>query len=211
MMSKDDEKVLVVPSQILFGPDRWQGLKKDNLEYYLDLIKNNYQFKRRGDVETDPSFKQIIPYIIFNFENKYFVYKYIGGAGEQRLVDSYQIGIGGHINEIDGANPSTGSGQDKNILEKGMMREWEEEVDFKGNILDKKIVGILNDDSRPVEAVHLGLVYQFTGDSPEISIKENEKMEGELVEVKDIAEKIKDNDGVWIKVVYRDYLSHLLK
>ena len=211
MMSKDDEKVLVVPSQILFGPDRWQGLKKDNLEYYLDLIKNNYQFKRRGDVETDPSFKQIIPYIIFNFENKYFVYKYIGGAGEQRLVDSYQIGIGGHINEIDGANPSTGSGQDKNILEKGMMREWEEEVDFKGNILDKKIVGILNDDSRPVEAVHLGLMYQFTGDSPEISIKENEKMEGELVEVKDIAEKIKDNDGVWIKVVYRDYLSHLLK
>ena len=139
------------------------------------------------------------------------MYKYIGGAGEQRLVDSYQIGIGGHINEIDGANPSTGSGQDKNILEKGMMREWEEEVDFKGNILDKKIVGILNDDSRPVEAVHLGLVYQFTGDSPEISIKENEKMEGELVEVKDIAEKIKDNDGVWIKVVYRDYLSHLLK
>ena len=78
-------------------------------------------------------------------------------------------------------------------------------------LLDKKIVGILNDDSRPVEAVHLGLVYQFTGDSPEISIKENEKMEGELVEVKDIAEKIKDNDGVWIKVVYRDYLSHLLK
>lgn len=208
-MEKNDEKVLCVPAKMLFSQGQWQGLKTENLSQYLDLIKNNYQFKRRGDVETDPSWQQIIPYIIFSHGSTFFVYKYLPGAGEKRLVDSYQIGIGGHINEIDGPSSPSSSGQADDILEVGMMREWDEEVHYNGAILEKKLVGILHDASRPVEAVHLGLVYQFIGDSPDIFIKEVDKMEGELVELKDIAQKIKDNDGVWIKVVYRDYLSKL--
>lgn len=215
-MNKDDEKVLVVPADIIFKQGRWQGLKTDNVNYYLDLIKNNYQFKRRGDVETDPSWQQIIPYIVFNYEDKFFIYKYLPKAGEQRLVDTYQIGVGGHINEIDLVSQSNAEinaeprGNARNILEEGMMREWQEEVDYKGNLLEKKVIGLLNDDSRPVEAVHLGLVYSFVGDSPEISIKEKEKMQGELVDLKDIGEKIKDNNGIWIKIVYRDYLKSLI-
>ena len=201
-MNKDDEKVLVVPADVIFKEGRWQGLKQDNLDYYLDLIKNNYQFKRRGDVENDPSWQQIIPYIVFNYQSKFFIYKYLPSAGEQRLVDTYQIGVGGHINDAD-----VNGG---NVLEEGMMREWREEVDYKGNFLEKKLIGLLNDDSRPVEAVHLGLVYNFVGDSPEISIRETDKMKGELVDVKDIGEYIKSNDGIWIKIVYRDYLSKLI-
>mgnify|MGYP001558496352 CR=1 FL=1 len=200
-MSKNDEKVLVVPSNIIFKQGRWQGLKKDNLDYYLDLIKNNYQFKRRGDVETDPSWQQIIPYIVFSHNDKFFIYKYLGGAGEKRLIDNYIIGIGGHINQID----ENGS----DILEIGAMREWQEEVNYKGNLLEKKLVGIVNDDSRPVESVHLGLVYHFVGNSPEISIKEKDKMQGELVNLKDINGYISGNQGVWIKLVYKDYLSKL--
>lgn len=198
-MSKEDELVLVVPADIIFKEGRWQGLKTDNLDYYLDLINNNYQFKRRGDVENDASFQQIIPYIVFNFKDKYFIYKYLESAGEKRLVDSYQIGVGGHINPVDDEHG-------KNILEAGMMREWNEEVDFKGSLLEKKLIGILNDDSRPVEAVHLGLVYNFVGDSSEISIKETDKMEGELVDLKDIGEYIKGTAGAWVQVVYKEYL-----
>lgn len=201
MVNKDDEKVLVVPADIIFKQGRWQGLKMDNLNYYLDLIKNNYQFKRRGDVETDPSWQQIIPYIIFSYSNKFFIYKYLPKAGEQRLVDTYQIGVGGHINEVDV------NGGD--VLEEGMMREWSEEVDYKGNFLEKKLVGLLNDDSKPVEAVHLGLVYTFIGDSPDISIKEKDKMQGELVDLKDIGEYISNNKGVWVKIVYNHYLKNL--
>jgi predicted NUDIX family phosphoesterase len=130
------------------------------------------------------------------------LYKYLPSAGEKRLVDAYQIGVGGHINPIDG--------ESSNILEAGMMREWDEEVDFKGSILEKKLVGILKDDSRPVEQVHIGLVYSFAGDSPEISIKETEKMAGEMVDLKNIGEYIKGNDGVWVKIVYKDYLSKLI-
>jgi len=202
-MSKDDEQILVVKSGTLFEKGVWQGLKTENLDYYIDLIKNNLEFKRRGDMENDDSYQQIIPYIVFNFQNKYFLYKYLPKAGEQRLVDTYQLGVGGHINkdDIDGAD----------ILETGMMREWQEEVDFRGNIIGKRLIGILNDDSRTVEKVHLGLVYNFEGDSPEISIKETEKMAGELVDIKDIGGKLKTNDGIWVKIVYKEYLSKILK
>lgn len=201
-MDKSDELVLVVPSKKIFEKGVWQGLKKDNLDYYIELIKNNCQFERRGDVENDPSFQQIIPYIVFNFKDKYFLYKYLPKAGEKRLVDTYQLGVGGHINPVDGNGK-------ENILETGMMREWSEEVNFTGNLISKKLVGILNDDTNPVEQVHLGLVYNFEGDNPEISIKETEIMKGELVDKKDVGEYIKGNPGIWVRIVYNEYLSKI--
>jgi len=201
IIDKNDEKVLVVKSHIIFKEGIWQGLKKDNLEYYLDLINKNYEFKRRGDVEEDNSYQQIIPYILFSFEDKFFAYKYLANAGEQRLVNNnYQLGIGGHINKDDIVS-------DKNILDQGMMREWQEEVDFKGNLLQKKLVGIINDDSGPVEKVHLGLVFHFVGDSLDINVIETDKMEGKLFELKEIENNL--SYSPWMKVVYEEYLKNL--
>jgi predicted NUDIX family phosphoesterase len=201
-MGKNDEQILVIKAEIIFKDGIWQGLKRDNLDYYLDLINKNYEFKRRGDVEEDNSYQQIIPYIVFNYEDKYFIYKYLESAGEKRLVNHCQLGVGGHINKED-------INGDKNVLETGMMREWEEEVDFKGNLLQRKLVGILNDDSTSVEKVHLGLVYNFTGDSPEISVKETDKMKGELVDFKNLEEYIKNAKGIWARIVYNEYLKKI--
>jgi len=201
MANKDDEQILVVKSDIIFKDGKWQGLKTDNLDYYVDLIKKNCEFRRRGDMENDPSFQQIIPYILFSSGNKFFAYKYLANAGEQRLVNNdYQLGVGGHINKEDIKDG-------KDVLEEGMMREWEEEVDFKGRLISKKLVGIVNDESRSVEQVHLGLVYHFVGESPDIQIKETDKMEGRLFELKDIAENI--SHSPWMKIVYNEYLSKL--
>jgi predicted NUDIX family phosphoesterase len=210
--NKDDEQILVIKSEIIFeNPPshkasagqggKWQGLKTDNLGYYIDLLKNNCEFKRRGDMENDPSFQQIIPYILFSFKNYFFAYKYLGGTTEKRLVDTYQLGLGGHINPIDNGD---------NILEAGMMREWEEEVSYAGKILEKKLVGILKDESGSVEKVHIGLVYNFIGDGSDISIKENEKMEGMLVEPQNIWHYIKGNPSMWTQIIYKDYISKLI-
>ena len=49
-MNKDDEQVLAIKSEIIFKEGRWQGLKENNLDYYIDLIKENAEFKRRGDI-----------------------------------------------------------------------------------------------------------------------------------------------------------------
>lgn len=199
-MNKDDEQILVVKSDIIFKDGKWQGLKTDNLNYYLDLIKKNCEFKRRGDMENDPSFKQIIPYIIFNYQDKYFLYRYLKKAGEQRLKNDYIIGVGGHINKED-VKP----GED--ILEAGRDREWNEEINYKDKI-EKNLIGILNDDRRPVESVHLGLVYFFKGESPNISVKETDKMIGELTSPKDLAERAGNTEG-WAPIIYNEYIKNL--
>ena len=200
MANKNDEQILVVKSGILFENGKWQGLKTDNLDYYIDLIKKNCEFKRRGDMENDPSWQQIIPYIIFNYKNQYFLYHYLKQAGEQRLKNDYIIGVGGHINKDDVK-------QGEDILDAGRNREWDEEVEYKGK-LNKKLVGILNDDRRPVEAVHLGLVYLFEGESPDILVKETDKMIGEMFDLKELGEKVVGTEG-WAPVIYDEYLSKL--
>lgn len=202
MSHKDDEQILVVKSDILFKDGKWQGLKTENLDYYIDLIKTNCEFKRRGDVENDPCFQQIIPYILFSFKNKFFAYKYLADAGEQRLVNNdYQLGVGGHINKSD-VNGS------EDILRAGMMREWLEEVYFKGEILQQKLVGIINDDSRPVEQVHLGLVYHFVGDGSDIRVRETDKMEGIFVDLQEFFNN-KIIQSPWMEIVFNEYLSKL--
>ncbi|OGZ28897.1 MAG: hypothetical protein A2427_02015 [Candidatus Nealsonbacteria bacterium RIFOXYC1_FULL_40_7] len=108
--------------------------------------------------------------------------------------------MGGHINEIDEMGE---------FIENAVLREWSEEVKFKGNILNKKFVGILNDDSRPVEKVHLGIIYHFEGDSPDIIVREKDKMEGELVDLDKIRGLAQEIQG-WPPIVWRDYLAELL-
>lgn len=206
MANKDDEQILVIKSETIFkdlpaqAGGKWQGLKTDNLDYYIDLIKKNCEFKRRGDMENDPSWQQIIPYIVFNFKNQYFLYRYLKQAGEQRLKNDYIIGVGGHINKDDVR-------QGEDILDAGRDREWNEEVEYKGK-LNKKLVGILNDDRRPVEAVHLGLVYLFEGESPDIKVKETDKMVGEMFDLKELGEKVVGTEG-WAPIIYDEHLSKL--
>jgi predicted NUDIX family phosphoesterase len=79
--------------------------------------------------------------------------------------------VGGHINPGDqGSDP---------ILD-GMRREWEEEVVYSGRF-EAHLLGLINDDSAPVSKVHLGVVFLVDGDSPHISIRETDKLSGELL------------------------------
>jgi len=199
-MNKDDEQILVVKSDIIFEKGKWQGLKTDSLDYYVDLIKENYEFKRRGDMETDLLYQQIIPYILFKYQDKYFLYKYLKKAGEQRLLNDYIIGVGGHINKDD-----VREGED--VLEAGRDREWNEEVEYKDEFVSKKLVGILADNGRPVESVHLGLVYVFEGSTPNIIVKETEKMTGEMVSPQELAEKAPSTGG-WVPIIYNEYIKN---
>ncbi|MFH1462258.1 MAG: hypothetical protein ABIG08_00945 [bacterium] len=198
---KKNERVLVVARETMFQGGCWQGLKRDNLEHYLDLIRNNFQFKLRSKVENDSSWQQIIPYILFNFQDRYFVYRYLEKASEERLKKDYHLGVAGHINPID-------SKPGEDILEIAAKREWDEEIEYKGKLLKKKLIGILNDERREVEAVHLGLIYLFEGDSPEILVKEKDVLKGELVKLNDLGKYVEGISN-WAQIIYKEYLLDL--
>ena len=125
-------------------------------------------------METDLAYKQIIPYLIFNYQDKLFVMQRQAKASEQRLKSKLTLGIGGHIREEDLTSPD--------IID-WATREFEEEVDYKGTYKVEPL-GLLNDDSNPVGEVHLGIIFLLRADSDNIKVK-SEFKSGKLITLDD--------------------------
>lgn len=90
-MSKFDEQIIVVNRDILFNKDKnaFNGfLHKNNFkgkEIFSALSK--YEVKRRGDMEDDPSFKQLISYCLLeNEKGEILVYERLSGGGGRTVT-----------------------------------------------------------------------------------------------------------------------------
>lgn len=155
-----DEHVLVVPADQLFTDGRWQGLKQNPDPAFFETIFANKQFMPRSLAEHDPEYKQIIPYLVFQYQDKYFLMQRQTKASEARLQSKFTFGIGGHIREEDITGTDIAGWAD---------REFHEEVNYTGKLAIHPF-GVLNDDSDEVGTVHLGIVYILEGDSPAIKV-----------------------------------------
>ena len=100
-MAKEDERVLVVGRQQVFQGGTWLGINPDASDRVFNLASTQGEFRKRGDVEEDPSIKQIIPYIVFKHGDRYLLMQRIDTHDEQRLANLYSCGIGGHLREQD--------------------------------------------------------------------------------------------------------------
>ncbi len=148
-MSRMDEEVLVVPREVLFGDDVFEGLRREGVSRFLDRIRHYGLFRRRGEVEEDPSYKQIIPYAVVRRAEEVFLFRRTDRGGDPRLHHRYAIGVGGHINPQDTGDP----------IEAGLRRELAEELVFAAP-WEARLVAVLNDEGTPVSRVHFGLVYE---------------------------------------------------
>mgnify|MGYP000035219395 CR=1 FL=1 len=155
-----------------------------------EIIKSNHTFLPRDEVEHNPAYKQIIPYVLFlTPEKKIFLYRRLKNSSEERLHEKYSIGIGGHI------NPADGNACD--ALVAGMKRELEEEVEHDG--MTHKLCGFLNLEQTSVDKVHFGAVFVVKGRN--IKVRESKTMEGRLVSI-DEAAKVYEKMEDWSKVIY---------
>lgn len=171
IIQKHDELILVVKRAHLFADSTaWHGLKEVDFEHYLNIINDTKEFLPRSIMETDPTYKQIIPYLVFKHEDAYFLMQRRSDSSETRLRNKLTLGIGGHIRQED---------MQTNSLFAWALREFHEEVDYAGT-LQVKPLGILNDDSDDVGKVHIGFVLLLEGDSSNIAIK-SELKSGTLV------------------------------
>jgi predicted NUDIX family phosphoesterase len=163
------EQVLVVERKVFEDVGVFQGLQFDADKYIQRLFASGVpRFKLRSEAEKDPSFKQIIPYVIMNHNGKYLTYVRGSRAGEKRLVAKRSIGIGGHINPVDWTLFSVDAYK---IYLEAVKREIAEEVSVDTAYTDK-IVALLNDESNEVGSVHLGIVHLWTLAEPKVSKKE---------------------------------------
>ncbi len=165
-----DERVLVVPRASFSAIGSFEGLCFEPDRYFPALLDPaQASFQRRGDVEEDPSLKQLIPYAILTYAGRVLHYVRGAGGGEQRLVAKGSIGIGGHVNLSDFASDCI----DESTYHNGVRREVAEELVLGGSFRES-IRAILNDDSTPVGQVHLGVVHVFELDSAEVLAGERE-------------------------------------
>ena len=158
-----DELILVIKRETLFADGDWQGMNTASLDTYVSRIHNNKEFMPRSIMETDPCYKQVIPYLVFAYQGSYFLMQRKSKASEQRLQGKYTLGIGGHMRQEDLLNSAS--------IFDWARREFYEEISYDGSFTIKPL-GIVNDDSNEVGRVHIGLVLLLEGDSNIISVKE---------------------------------------
>jgi len=180
------ERVLVVPTELFHRLGHFQGFSPE-VDHYLDelLGSQHTSYRPRGEVEVDPGFKQLIPYVIFRHiddQGRVTVFQYTRGTGqgEGRLHSKRSVGIGGHISAVDA--DSNGGG---NPYEEGMRRELEEEVAID-TPYTAQCVGLINDDQTEVGSVHLGVVHIFDVQRPAVRPNESEIIESGFRPVEEI-------------------------
>ena len=171
------ENVLVVPAEVFHRLGHFQGFSSEVDRYLDDLLRSEHiSYRPRDEVEKDPGYKQLIPYMIFRHvgaDGRETVFQYTRGKGmgEGRLHHKRSVGIGGHISSIDAAD-----GGAAGSYEEGMRRERDEEVAIDSPYTSK-CVGLINDDQNEVRSVHLGLVHLFDLERPAVRPRETEIIE----------------------------------
>lgn len=177
MSNNEIERVLVVPTEVFHRLGHFQGFN-GHVERYLDelLRPEHTSYRPRDEVEKDPGYKQLIPYMIFRHvdgDGRETVFQYTRGTGmgEGRLHSKRSVGIGGHISSID----AVGGGA-AGSYEEGMRRELDEEVAVDSPYTSK-CVGLINDDQTEVGSVHLGMVHLFEVERPAVRPRETEIIE----------------------------------
>jgi predicted NUDIX family phosphoesterase len=217
----EPERILVVDRNKLFGAkhDHYfegfcrAGHAQDKKGRFQRIIAEHSYFEVRSKVEEDPNKKQLIPYCVFAHKDQLngqmiFVMQRLKGGGEKRLYGDFTIGIGGHINPVDGrttryldrdldlwstvgieakALASTTAEDPLYPLWTGMRREFKEEVDYNGRRL-VRFLGYINDDSNPVGKVHFGLVFSIKGGISNIYVAAQDELVGRLASFEELKE-----------------------
>jgi predicted NUDIX family phosphoesterase len=188
---------MVVPRTALFPDGEWNGFRDTGLDKLLARVRGAYHFRLRREVEEDPSEPQIIPYVVFRYQDRYFLTHRLRRSSERRLRHLYSLGVGGHINpeDVEGAADPIGA---------GLRREWEEEVVYSGHF-SHRLLGALNDATTDVGRVHFGLIFLVEGDQPEISIREVDKLAGALLPLEAMRSYYLDMES-WSQLIF-DYLA----
>ncbi|MGE5213375.1 MAG: hypothetical protein ACM3NN_06760 [Nitrospirota bacterium] len=167
-MNPPEENVLVIRRSLFDEIGSFQGLNFEPNKYLKAILsRGNNFFIPRPQAETDPAYKQIIPYALIIFQSS--VLHYVRGkkAGEQRLIAKGSIGIGGHMNETD----ESLFAMDEAAYRAGVEREVNEEIKIDAPFEDR-IVALLNDDTTEVGRVHLGIVHVFKLTEPKVEKRE---------------------------------------
>jgi predicted NUDIX family phosphoesterase len=168
------ERVLVVEASWVHSLHATKGfLPEIHPDFFPNLPARAF-FLDRAVAEQNPTFRQVIPYVLVRHNGMYLTVTRHRTQGEPRLHDKMSIGIGGHIDP--------GDSEEADILDAGLRRELSEELatDDPPGWDDLPSLGLIVDDGDDVSRVHLGIVLRWDTADP-VSVRETDKMHGEYL------------------------------
>ena len=173
------ERVLVLPRGAVPGGSDFNGVRAvsgDGLLELRDAVARSGVYLDRSIAEMDPTQQQLIPYVVVRDGERIFLMHRTDAGGDARLHGKASIGVGGHLNPVDGQNDP---------LKNGLRREWDEELvtDWEPEFT---LVGLLNDDSNRVGAVHLGVVFSVQADGRGVGVRERDKLVGGFADADEV-------------------------
>jgi predicted NUDIX family phosphoesterase len=120
-----------------------------------------YAFVERDWAENDPTWRQIIPYVAIQDEERRIALFQRKNGSEKRLQDLFTIGVGGHIDASDIPEHHTGKRGKINdflrdICADAMRRELWEEVKWVPERVSE-VVFVIESSETAVDSVHKGL------------------------------------------------------
>jgi predicted NUDIX family phosphoesterase len=173
------ERVLVLPRTSVPGGCAFHGIRTTDASALADLraaVARQGRYLERAAAEEDPAFKQLIPYVVVRDGGDVFLLHRTDAGGDPRLHGKASIGVGGHLNPVD---------ESEDALMAGLRREWSEELvaDWEPTF---RLVGLLNDDTNPVGAVHLGVVFTVDANGRDVDVREHDKLTGVMAGVSEV-------------------------
>lgn len=149
-------------------PSAWLQPRTSLSVPYTDCLQVLAQagicYRSRDQVEQDPRYKQLIPYVVAVDKVGLRVGCYRRKGSETRLHGRESLGVGGHVNLSDARSAQDGLDL---VLTNGIHRELSEEFQNLPEPYQLTFRGIINEEESQVGEVHLGLVFRMDVSAPE--------------------------------------------
>ena len=167
------EQVMAVSTALLRPYLDGVGLLRGCEKALYALVEERHCFLPRAEAEQDPAYRQIIPYITLCRGDEVLCTRRLKKGGEARLHGLLSLGLGGHINALDGDT--------EGIFQRGLHRELAEEADYTP-VGELQPLGVINDDRTEVGSVHLGFAFTLVGEKKRPAV--SGRADGKLVSVR---------------------------
>jgi len=191
------ERVLCFPRSLLDELGGFQGFRPDDGTLLEQILSSGQaRFIERGKAEEDPSFKQLIPYVVMVWKDKLLFYVRGKKTEEGRLRSLGSVGIGGHVSVTD---HSLFDRDIREVFAAGLRREVTEEVEVQTEFTER-VAGLINDDSNPVGRVHLGVLVLWELKEPRVIKRERSITSLEFLTIEELRKR-KNKLETWSQIV----------
>lgn len=132
----------------------WNGVKNDDLLRLYRFLKERGEFRNRENVETDPTYIQLVTWIVVQRYDRLWVMQRPVDVSEPRMDSSWRLGVREHVSVPDGTPPL-------DPVAWATRHMWGTTVTVDRNCR-AHLAGALIDQGTEVGKFHMGLIF-FVG------------------------------------------------